>query len=117
MKYEEKKKERVARPNRLNVADEILHVLGMVNDNPFVQTINHNKDQVPNIILYTNEQILDLKHFAKYAKNQQIGIDRTLNLGTYYVTTLAYKNSDPSIPGLVTIVLNTYFIDMMMSWL
>ena len=24
--------------------------------------------------------------------------------------------SDPSIPGLVTIVLNTYFIDMMMSW-
>ena len=25
--------------------------------------------------------------------------------------------SDPSIPGLVTIVLNTYFIDMMMSWL
>ena len=77
---------------RLNVADEILDVLGMVNDHPFVQTIIHNKDQVPNIILYTNEQILDLKHFVKYAKNQQIGIDRTFNLGTYYVTTLVYKN-------------------------
>ena len=25
--------------------------------------------------------------------------------------------SDPSIPGLVTIVLNTCFINMMMSWL
>ena len=65
LKYEEKKKERVARANRLNVADEILDVLGMVNDHPFVQTIIHNKDQVPNIILYTNEQILDLKHFVK----------------------------------------------------
>ena len=47
---------------------------------------------VPNIILYTNEQILDLKHFVKNAKNQQIGIDRTFNLGNYYVTTLVYKN-------------------------
>ena len=92
LKYEEKKKERVARANRLNVADEILDVLGMVNDHPFVQTIIHYKDQVPGIILYTNEQILDLKHFVKYAKNQQIGIDRTFNLGTYYVTTLVYKN-------------------------
>ena len=27
------------------------------------------------------------------------------------------RGSDPSIPGLVTIVLNTYFIDMMMLWL
>ena len=27
------------------------------------------------------------------------------------------ESSDPSIPGLVTIVLNTYFIDMMMLWL
>ena len=92
MKYEEKKKERIARTNRLNVADEILKVLGMVNVHPFVQTIIHNKDQVPNVILYTNEQILDLKHFVKNAKNQQIGIDRTFNLGNYYVTTLVYKN-------------------------
>ena len=57
-----------------------------------MQTIIPNEDQVPNIILYTNEQILDLKHFVKYAKNQQIGIDRTFNLGRYYVTTLVYKN-------------------------
>ena len=35
--------------------------------------------------------------------------------GEYYVNVI--KHSDPSIPGLVTIVLNTYFIDMMLSWL
>lgn len=92
IKYEEKRKEKQSRSNRVNIADEILDVLGMVNDHPFVQTIIHNKDQVPNIILYTEEQILDLKHFIKNAKNQQIGIDRTFNLGNYYVTTLVYKN-------------------------
>ena len=37
-------------------------------------------------------------------------------VGLYFVTCLD-TNSDPSIPRLVTIVLNTYFIDMMMSWL
>ena len=92
LKYQQKKKEKIARSNRVNVADEILEVLGMVNEHPFVQTIIHNKDQVPNIICYTKEQILDLKHFVKNAPNQQIGIDRTFNLGSYYVTTLVYKN-------------------------
>lgn len=91
-KYEQKKKEKISRTNKVNVADEILEVLGMVNEHPFVQTIVHNKDQVPNVICYTTEQILDLKYFVKNEKKQQIGIDRTFNLGNYYVTTLVYKN-------------------------
>ena len=64
----------------------------MVNEHPFVQTFIHNKDQVPSLICYSTEQILDLKHFVKHAKHQQIRIDRTFNLGNYYVTTLVYKN-------------------------
>ena len=43
--------------NRLNIADEILEVLGMVNELPFVQTVIHNKDQVPNGICCTTEQL------------------------------------------------------------
>ena len=78
--------------NRLNIANETLEVLGMVNDHPFVQFIIHNKDQVPNVICHTNEQIIDLKHFVRISKHQAIGIDRTFNLGNYYVTTLVYKN-------------------------
>ena len=62
VKYEQKRKEKTERVNRLNIADEILEVLGMDNDHQFVQTIIHNKDQVPNVICYTNEQIIDLKH-------------------------------------------------------
>ena len=91
-KYEQKIKDKIARADRVNIADEILEVLGMVNDHPFVQTIIHNKDQVPNIICYTTQQILDLKHFVKNATNQPIGIDRTFNLGNYFVTTLVYQN-------------------------
>ena len=92
VKYEQKRKEKTERVNRLNIADEILEVLAMVNDHPFVQSIIHNKDQVPNVICYTNEQIIDLKHFVRNSNNQAIGIDRTFNLGNYYVTTLVYKN-------------------------
>ena len=92
IKYQQKRKEKTERVNRLNIADEILEVLGMVNEHPFVQTVIHNKDQVPNVICYTTEQMLDLKHFVRNANNQAIGIDRTFNLGTYYVTTLVYKN-------------------------
>ena len=78
--------------NRLNIADEILEILGMVNEHPFVQTVIHNKDHVPNVICYTTEQMLYLKHFVRNANNQAIGFDRTFNLETYYVTTLVYKN-------------------------
>ena len=66
----------------------------MVNEHPFVQTIIHNKDQVPNITCYTKkqQQFFDLKHFVKSAPHEQMKIDRTFNLGNYYVTTIVYKN-------------------------
>ena len=58
LKYQQKQKEKIARSNRVNVADEILEVLGMVNEHPFVQTIIHNKDQVPNIICIQTNKFL-----------------------------------------------------------
>ena len=91
-KYNEKKKAKSNRSNRENIADEILDVISMVNVHPYVQTIIHNKDQVPSVICYTNEQMKDLKHFLKHTKSQPIGIDRTFNLGSFYVTLLVYKN-------------------------
>ena len=44
------KKEKQTRANRVNVADEILDVLGMVNYHMFVQAIIHNENQVPNLL-------------------------------------------------------------------
>ena len=37
-------------------------------------------------------QMLDLKNSMRNAINQPIGVDRTFNLGNYYVTFLVYKN-------------------------
>ncbi|CAC5399028.1 unnamed protein product [Mytilus coruscus] len=49
--------------NRNNKADEILEVLSMLNEHPFVQQVNHKKGQVPSIISYTEDQMTDFKMF------------------------------------------------------
>ena len=40
-----------------NVADEVLEVLKMLNENDFVQKVEHTKGQIPSIILYNKEQM------------------------------------------------------------
>ena len=64
----------------------------MINEHPYVQTIVHNKDQVPSVICYTADQMPDLRHFLKNDKSEPLGIERTFNLGSCYVTTIVYKN-------------------------
>ncbi|KAL3876375.1 hypothetical protein ACJMK2_034227 [Sinanodonta woodiana] len=91
-KYNARKREKINCTRNNNVADEILDVLGMLNEHPYVQTVIHNRLQVTSIICYTKEQIMDLKHFLTNTKNQLIGIDRTFGLGNLYVTLLVYKN-------------------------
>jgi len=90
-KYNDKKKENPTL-SRGNVADEILDVFRMLNSHPFVQTIIQHKNSVPSIICYTSDQITDLKHFLSQRRDQPLGIDRTFNLGSFYVTTIVYKN-------------------------
>jgi hypothetical protein len=63
----------------------------MMNDHPFVQQITHKKDQVPSIICYTEEQMVDFKHFLSKTGGP-VGIDRTFNLGSFFVTGLVYKS-------------------------
>ncbi|KAL3865802.1 hypothetical protein ACJMK2_043153 [Sinanodonta woodiana] len=91
-KYNESMKSANKRRNQANVADDMLEVLGMINIHPYVQTIIHNKDQVPSIICYTPDQITDLQHFFIYGNKQPVGLDRTFILGNFYLTTLVYKN-------------------------
>ncbi|KAK6191179.1 hypothetical protein SNE40_002917 [Patella caerulea] len=74
-----------------NIADEILEVIGMLNTHPFVQQIVHRKGEVPSVMCYTNEQIVDMNHFLKSLKSPILGINRTFNMGTYYVTAIVYK--------------------------
>ncbi|KAL3882438.1 hypothetical protein ACJMK2_028777 [Sinanodonta woodiana] len=74
------------------IADEILTIIGQLHDNPFVQSVTMTKGKQPVIILYTDDQILDLKKNCLREEGSVIGIDRTFNLGGVFVTTMCYKN-------------------------
>jgi hypothetical protein len=88
--YREKKTTQPVYNN--NIADEILQVLSMMNTHPCVQQVIHTKGQVPSIICYTDDQMTDLKHYLHKADNPIVGVDRTFNLGSFFVTSLVYKN-------------------------
>ena len=70
------------------VADEVLEVL-MLNENDFM----HTKGQIPSIILYNKEQMKDFKKCITNNDEPRVGIDRTFNLGSFYVTWFVYKNN------------------------
>lgn len=46
----------------------------------------------PSVILYTDEQLQDLKKFCTSESKQIIGVDRTFNLGATYVTLTVFHN-------------------------
>lgn len=46
----------------------------------------------PSIILYTKEQIIDIKSYLESSSDAIIGVDRTFNVGKCFATTIVYKN-------------------------
>ena len=63
----------------------------LVDSSPFVQQVFKLKGSLPNFILYTDEQIDDLHYFISHQGNLVLGIDRTFNLGSFFVSALVYK--------------------------
>jgi hypothetical protein len=82
-----REKKKTTQP-RNNIADEILAVLSMMNEHPFVQQVIHKKGQVPSIIFKQKIKWLILRISCQ----DKVGVDRTFNLGHFFVTTLVYKN-------------------------
>ncbi|CAC5402420.1 unnamed protein product [Mytilus coruscus] len=78
-------------PAYANVADEIIAVVKMLDQHLFVQQIIHNKNQVPAIVCYTENQISNLKHFQSQKSDHPLGVDRTFNLGSFYVISVVYR--------------------------
>jgi hypothetical protein len=72
--------------NGNNVDDDILNVLSMVKDHPFIQKVEQSKNNVPSIILYSYEQMTDFNKIIGPSKEPRVGIERTFNLGNFYVT-------------------------------
>ena len=75
-----------------NLADEVLECLSMVDSSEFVQDFSKRKGKMPNIVCYTENQRKDLLFFLSQKSGNAIGVDRTFNLGVFYVTALVYKN-------------------------
>jgi hypothetical protein len=68
----------------------------MLETHEFVQKIEKSKGptgQIPAIILYSENQMKDFEMFVKNSDKPRVGIDRTFNLGCFFVTSIVYKNT------------------------
>ena len=76
-----------------NIADHIVCVENMTQNHEFVRAVQHVKDSTPNVILYTDQQIVDIKRFCAREGGTVLGLDKTFNLGEFHVTPTVYKNT------------------------
>ena len=82
LKHRNEKKTKTTTGN--NIADEVLQVWSMLNDNNFVQKVEHAKGHIPSIILYNKQQIIDFQKFIDNSDSSRVAIDRTSNLGCFF---------------------------------
>jgi hypothetical protein len=91
------RKQRAPDANRKNNADDVQTIMNMMNDHNFIQEIVQTKGKPPMVILYTEEQVKDVKNFCVTRKdssmNSILGVDRTFNLGACFVTLTVFKNN------------------------
>jgi hypothetical protein len=94
LKFQEEQKDKTYAGN--NIADEIDNLDPMLETHEFVQKIEKSKGptgQIPAIILYSENQMKDFEIFVKNTDNLRVCIDRTFNLGCFFVTSIVYKNT------------------------
>ena len=74
-------------------ADEMQVVMDLLKTDNFIRRVCAQKDCVPSVILYTDRQIADIKGLCFNREHGSvIGVDKTFNLGSIYVTACVYKN-------------------------
>ena len=80
--------------HRKNTADDVQTIMNMMNDHPFIQEIVQIKGKPPMVILYTEDQLKDVRNFCvKHKEKTVLGVDRTFNLGACFVTLTVFKNT------------------------
>ena len=73
------------------MADDVLSVLNMFQNSPFIkEVITTCSSKPPSIILYTDLQMAVLK--SAIVSGTVIGIDRTFNLSSCFLTPLCFPN-------------------------
>lgn len=89
-KYRETIKEEPLKPT--NVADEVYQVLCSLQTSDFIQQLVFTSKKKHIILLYSDNQIKDLRANCLGKHASVIGIDRIFNLGLCYVTAMTFKN-------------------------
>lgn len=89
-KYRETIKEEPLKPT--NVADEVYQVLCSLQTSDFIQQLVFTSKKKHIILLYSDNQIKDLRANCLGKHASVIGIDRIFNLGSCYVTAMTFKN-------------------------
>lgn len=81
--------------NNFDIPSEFIDIQKLLIDpgNKFIQEYYHRKGDAPSVLLYTDDQIDDLAYHVGYTDDLVIGIDRTFNMSSLYVTAISYKNS------------------------
>ncbi|CAG2244601.1 unnamed protein product [Mytilus edulis] len=93
-KYNEKKRERPHQQKASNNADDIQTLMSMQHGHPFIKEIVQLSGKPPSVVVYTDEQLLDLKKFCSSESKHIIGVDRTFNFGAAYVTVTVFHNQN-----------------------
>ena len=89
-KYDKKKDKQIV-GNVKNMADNIEHLDEMtLKKGSIVRSVIRDQGKAPCVILYTDEQILDLKNMCANGKSI-VGVDKTFNLIDMHVTVMTYK--------------------------
>ena len=80
--------------HKATFANEVAAVEELQHSMPFLQLILRQRQKVPCIVLYTQDQLQDLKRFCcppMSGHSTVLGIDKTFNLGTVHVTVTVFK--------------------------
>ena len=92
-RFRNRKRKREENMNsRINIADDVVSVLSELHSNPVIQEIILTKHKKPVVIVYSNQQMDDMIRNCEGDDGSVLGVDRTFNLGNFYVTVFSYKN-------------------------
>ena len=76
----------------VEIPQEYIELEQMVDQDPFVREYRLKKKNYPTLILYSDDQIKNMKSLLSSHDEMVIGIDRTFNLSFFYATVTVFKN-------------------------
>ena len=78
-----------------NIADEMQTLCSLVVSDDFVQSVRFEKSHAPCVILYTKQQLEDVRRLCGKSSPSELrsvlAVDRTFNVSSLYVTLTVYK--------------------------